>query len=142
MSYITQAQLEERYGERMLVQLTDRSVPAAGVIDAAAVNRAIADTAAAIDGFLAGRYSLPLASVPPLLTDLAGAIAIYKLHRKVSDDKIRTDYEDAMKRLRDIASGTIRLSVAGLEPASGSASTVRTNAPERPFTPASMKGFI
>lgn len=142
MTYITQVQLENRYGAQMVAKLTDRAVPATGLLDAATLAQALADTAAMIDGYLQGRYHLPLASVPPLLTDLAGAIAVYKLHRTMAPEKVRTDYEDARRQLEAIAKGVIRLSVAGVEPASGSADAPQTNTPERPFSPASLKGFI
>jgi phage gp36-like protein len=142
MSYITQQQLEDRYGERMIVQLSDRAVPGLGLIDVAVVARAIADTDALIDGYLTGRYALPLASTPPLLTDIAGEIAIYKLHRKSPDEKIVEDYNNAVKRLSDISKGVIRLNVEGAEPAMTSGGGVRTNEPERPFTNDSLKGFI
>lgn len=142
MTYVTQAQLEDRYGTRLLIQLSDRETSATGAIVTAVVDRAIADTDAMIDGYLQGRYALPLAEVPPLLTDIAGAIAIWKLHRKVADDKIRLDYEDAVRRLQEIARGTIRLTVDGDEPAGGSSGGVETNSPERPFTTETLKGYI
>src|SRR5581483_5414709 len=142
MSYATQEELIDRYSERMLVQLTDRAQPATGEIDAAVVARALADTDATIDGYLKGRYRLPLAETPPLVTDLALQIAIYKLHRKSPDEKIRKDYDDALRTLRDIASGTVRLDVAGVEPAASGASGVKTNDRERPLTPENLKGFV
>lgn len=143
MAYLTQQQLTDRYGERLLVQLTDRAVPASGIIDTTVIARALADTDALIDGYLASRYSLPLASTPPLLTDIAGEVAIYKLHRKSPDEKIRLDYDNALRRLADISKGVIRLSVAGAEPeGSATSGTVRTNEPERPFTNDTMKGYI
>lgn len=142
MSYVSQAQLSDRYGEKMLRDLTDRASPPSGLVDAAVVNRALADTDALIDGHLMARYALPLASVPPLLTDLAGAIAIYKLHRQATTEKIRTDYDDALKRLRDIAAGVIRLEAAGVEPTASGGGLVRTNGPARPLTNGTMEGLI
>lgn len=142
MSYATQAQLVERYGQSMLLDLTDRAEPPAGAIDPAVVDRALADTDALIDGYLKGRYALPLASTPPLLRDLALSIAVYKLHRNVASEKIRQDYEDAMRSLREIASGAVRLDVAGTEPAGSGATGVRTNDRERPFTEDNLKGFV
>jgi hypothetical protein len=56
-----------------------------------------------IDGYLAGRYQLPLTEVPPLVVDLAQVIAIYKLHPFEPDPKISNDYNQALKTLRDIA---------------------------------------
>lgn len=142
MTYATQAELVERFGKTMLVDLTDRGESPTGMIDAAVVTDALTDTDAMIDGYLLGRYHLPLASTPALLKDLAKVIAIYKLHRDAVSDKIRGDYEDAQKTLRLIASGDIRLNVAGVEPASSGASGVRTTDRPRDFTPDNLKGFI
>lgn len=142
MSYISQEQLENRYGAQTVAKLTDRAVPSTGLLDAGVLAQVLADTDAMIDGFLQGRYDLPLAAVPALLTDLAAPIAFYKLHRQSAPDKVRQDYEDARRDLSAIALGTIRLSVAGAEPTATSSGGVRTNSPERPFTVDSMKGFI
>ena len=142
MTYASQSDLVERFGEPMLLDLSDRAVPPAGTIDADVVARALGDADAAIDGYLLGRYLLPLASPPPLLKDLAQAIAIYKLHRDTASDKVRKDYDDALKTLSQIASGTIRLNVAGVEPAASGASGVRTSDRPRDLTPDNMKGFI
>ncbi|MEL7683243.1 DUF1320 domain-containing protein [Citromicrobium bathyomarinum] len=142
MAYIDLDQLTDRYGEGMLRDLTDRATPAAGAIDSDVVARAIADTQAAIDGHLLGRYKLPLAATPQLLVDLALQIAIYKLHRFTPNDKIAQDYKDAMATLGKIATGTVRLDVEGVEPASSGASGVRTNDRERPFTEDSLRRIL
>lgn len=142
MSYASLDQLVGRFGERLLVQLTDRATPASGVIDAAVVAQELVNTDAVIDGYLAGRYALPLASTPPLLADLALAIAIYKLHPFDPDPKIARDYDNAIAMLGKIASGTVRLPLAGLEPESSGAAGVETIDRERPLTPESMTGFI
>ena len=142
MSYATQQQMTVRFGEAQLVMLTDRAPVATGAIDASVIGRALADADAVIDGYLGGRYTLPLAEIPPLITDLAQAIAYWKLHISEPDPKTRTDFESALKMLKDIANGTIRIPAAGIEPASSGASGVMTTDRERPFTEASMKGFI
>ncbi len=142
MSYASQADLVERFGTDLLVDLTDRASPPTGEIDADVVTRALEDTDAMIDGYLKGRYKLPLSSTPPLLRDLAQAIAVYKLHRDTVADKIRTDYTDALKMLALISAGSVRLDVEGVEPESSGATGVRTTDRERPLTPENMKGFI
>lgn len=142
MTYATLQQLTDRFGERMLLQLTDRSKPPTGVIDVDVVNRALADTDAMIDGYVAGRYAMPLSDVPPFLVDLAQVIAIYKLHPFAPDPKIKDDYANAIKALERIAAGQIRLPVAGIEPASSGAAGVETIDRERPFTPENLRGFI
>ncbi|GEC14289.1 gp436 family protein [Nitrobacter winogradskyi] len=142
MTYTSQADLVERFGARMLLDLTDRATPPAGEIDAGVVTRALEDTDAAINGFLLGRYRLPLPSTPPMLRDIAQAVAIYKMHRDVVSEKIRLDYLDAMKLLGQIGTGAVRLDIAGVEPASSGASGVQTIDRERELTPESLKGFI
>jgi phage gp36-like protein len=142
MTYATLAQLTDRFGAAMLIGLTDRASPPEGEIDADVVARALADTDAAVDGYLAGRYQLPISETPALLADLAQAIAIYKLHPYAPDPKIEADYKDAIKTLRDIATGVVRLTLDGVEQAGSGASGVQTNDRERPLTAENMKGFI
>ena len=105
MAYTDLAKLTARFGEDLLLQLADRD--GSGAVDDGVVDGAIADTDAAIDGYLAGRYKLPLATTPPLLADLAAAIAIYKLHTYEPDAKIAEDYKDAMRQLRENLKGFI-----------------------------------
>lgn len=142
MSYCTQQQLVDRYGEAMLIDLTDRDDPPAGAIVSAVIDGAIADADAAIDGYLKGRYALPLTATPPLLRDLAMPIAVYKLHRNIASEKVRQDYDDAMRALREIASGAIRLDVAGAEPEGSGSSGVRATDRAREMTPDNLRGFI
>jgi phage gp36-like protein len=142
MTYATADQLTERYGEQMLVAATDRGAVPTGAPDAATIARALASADAVIDGFLASRYALPLAEVPPLLADIAQAIAIFRLHPYATDPKLKEDHADAMRMLRDIADGRVRLSLAGIEaPGTGDTGAQFTDR-ERPMTEASMKGFI
>lgn len=142
MTYATQTQLTERFGAAMLVNLTDRAAVATGAIDVAVIARALADTDAMIDGYLAARYTLPLTEVPPLVADLAMQIAIYKLHVNDPDPKISKDYDNALRMLRDIGTGAVRISAAGIEPAGATANGVVVTDRERPFTESAMKGFI
>lgn len=142
MAYCTLAQLADRYSTAMLVGLSDRDGEAPDEPDAALFARVIADADALIDGYLKVRYALPLASTPRLVTDLSQRVAVYYAHGQVAPDKIRKDYEDALKTLRDVAAGLIRLDVAGAEPAPSGAAEVRTNEPHRPMTADTMKGYI
>ncbi|ETR79290.1 hypothetical protein X566_01505 [Afipia sp. P52-10] len=141
MTYASQAELEERYGQPMLIMLTDRADPPANVIDAAVVVRALEDADAEINGYL-GRYKLPLSATPPLVRNLALPIAVYKLHRDAVSEKVRRDYEDAVATLKLIATGTVRLDVAGVEPPAAVGSGVRITDRDRPLTEENMKGFI
>jgi phage gp36-like protein len=142
MTYASQADLLKCYGDDALRDLTDRAVPPAGAIDDDVVTGALQNADAVIDGYLKVRYALPLPVTPALLRDLAQAIAIYKLHRDSVADKIRNDYTDALKTLALISNGTVKLDVAGVEPASSGASGVRTTDRDRPLTNKNLEGYI
>lgn len=139
MPYVTQSQLVERYGARELAQVTDKAVPPTGAIVDAVVTRAIADAEAEVDARLSLRYAVPLVDVPALVADLASRIARYKLHEDRPTEKIRRDYEDAVKLLTDVAAG--KAAIPGLSPLAVEAGTEGTNnggsavrAPEPVFT--------
>lgn len=142
MPYATLQQLTDRYGAAMLIGLTDRGQPASGVMDEAVINRALADADALIDGYLAARYALPLAQIPALIASLAQSITIWTLHAYAPDPKIEADYKDALRALRDISSGAIRIPVAGLDPQGTGGSGARITDRERPLTADNLKGFI
>lgn len=142
MPYASLQNLTDRVGADLLLQLADRSMPPAGVVDSGVIARALADTDAVIDGYIAGRYVLPLESVPPLLVDLACAIALYKLHIVKPEGKIEDDYKDAIASLTKISTGVIRLPAAGIEPPSSGASGVQVIDRDRDLTPETMRGLI
>ncbi len=142
MTYATTQQLEDRFGHRLLLDLTDRADPPVGQIDVDVVDRVLTDTDALIDGYLKGRYVLPLAETPPLIVDLALTIAIYKLHTYSPDPKIEEDYKMALRSLEMVGKGTIRLPVEGAEPKDTGGGGARVTDRERPFSAATMKGFI
>lgn len=142
MTYATLDLLIARYGERTLIQLTDLADEPTGEIVEAVVDRELVNTDAVINGFLK-LYQLPLADTPPLLADLAQQIAIYKLHTFDVPVKIADDYKAAMATLRQIADGTVKLPIAGVEPAGSGAEGVQTIDRDRDFTPENMRrGFI
>lgn len=146
MAYCTIDQLKDRYSERFLLELSDRALGAPDVpsVDEDLFERAIADAGAEIDGYLLGRYRLPIVQVPPMLVDLALRMAIYKAHAAVVPDKIREDYKDAIKTLQLVMRNELRIpGLDGVEvPSSGLAGGVQMTDPERPMTVESMRGYI
>jgi phage gp36-like protein len=143
MAYVTLQNLVDRYGETLLVELTDRAATPSAQIDTDVTERGRIDAEAMVDGYLAARYGLPLSSVPALLVDLTLKIWIYNLHIYAPGDKIKADYDAAMRALRDISTGLVRIpGVAGAEmPVQGGSGVVYTDR-ARPFTPETMTGFI
>lgn len=140
MSYVTPAQLTDRFGEQMLIALTDRGVDSLGVIDSDVINRALAETDALIDGYLTGRYALPLSGTETLLVGVAGAITIYNLHRFEAPEKVAADYKAAIRTLEQLSTGMIKLSASGVEAPSTGTTGVQTNDRERPFTEENLRG--
>lgn len=143
MPYLALQDLIDRFGERALIALTDRGEYAQGAIDQPTIDRAIADTDAVIDAYLAKRYALPLTPAQPLVKDLALAIAFWKLHGHTPDPKVEADYKEALRQLQQLATGTMVLAAAGVPEAGGTGGTgARITDRERPFTEGNLKGFI
>ncbi len=116
MPYATQPGLIQRYGEQMLVALTDRAdTPTARSTPTWCPRPGRGRRA---DRRLSGGPLQPaLAATPPLLVPLAEVIAIYSLHITEPEAKVKADYEAAIKRLAEISKGTIQLKdAAGIEP--------------------------
>lgn len=143
MSFATLQQLIDRYGNAMLLDLTDRSDPPIGTIGTAVADRGLADATAVIEGYLAARYAVPLQTVPQILTDVCLKLWIWNLHLHTPTEKVKADYDQAMRLLRDIAKGDVRLpDITGAEPAASDGSGAVFTDRERDFTPETMKGFI
>lgn len=107
MTYVTQAGLVSLYGAGQLIALTDRD--GAGEINADVLDAAIAGVGGEIDGYLTGRYTLPLAEVPPILTRIAARLVISDLHTLDKPDTVKDEAKWARDALKDIASGRLRL---------------------------------
>lgn len=115
MPYATLANLVERFGELELTQLTDAATP--GLIDEAVVDRALADASALVDGYLGGRYTLPLVAVPPVLTGAVCDLARARLYKDVMPEVVKQRHEDALKYLTLLGQGKLTLGLVP-EPAS------------------------
>lgn len=111
MTYASQQNLIDRFGEDELIQLTDREN--LGAIDAAVVARALADADAEINGYLSTRYTLPLSPVPAVLEKLACDIARYQLFENAVTEIVKQRYENAIRFLKDVAAGKVTLGVDG-----------------------------
>ncbi len=143
MAYATLADLEQRYGARRLIELTDRAEPPAGEPDAAAIAAAIADAGELIDSYLRPVMRLPLDPVPPRLRRVACEIAIYQLHGEEAgkDSKTASDYRDAVAWLRDLAAGKATLGAGGVEPAPRPVADLRITGPARVMSRQRLAGY-
>jgi len=144
MGYATADDILARYPNRDLVQLSNED-PAATTVNAAALEQALSDAAAEIDGYLEGRFALPLAQPPAVLNRLACDIAMYRLQslRPLHDlADARKRYEDAIAFLLEAAKGTVTLglSAASQEPPSAPGASA-IEGPQRLFDRDKLKGF-
>ncbi|MCA0175231.1 MAG: DUF1320 domain-containing protein [Proteobacteria bacterium] len=131
--YATQADLVERFGATELAQLSNPG--GGGALGAVEIDRALADASAEIDSYLAGRYALPLATVPPVLARLAADIARYRLYDQAAPELVKERYAAAVKLLVALAGGTAQLGLAATDTqptaaAGAVAVAVRTRPPQ------------
>ncbi len=135
--YVDEAAMVERFGERELIQLTDRS-GAGDTIVADVLDRAIADAQAEIDAYLrGGGYDVPLDPVPVVISRVAADIARYHLYDDQATEEVSKRYKDQIKFLERVASGTVQL---GAKPGDG-AGAPEVRAPERVFTRDELRDF-
>lgn len=96
-----------------LVQLTDDNQT--GVIDQSVIDEAIIYSETLIDGYLRGRYTIPLNQTPKIITFIALDLSIHRLYsrRLATDmpDSINEKYKTAIKVLEQIQKGVISLGV-------------------------------
>ncbi|MEM9968488.1 MAG: DUF1320 domain-containing protein [Pseudomonadota bacterium] len=142
MSYATLDDLIDYCGEAELIGLTDREAAATGAIDMPTIEAALDKADAEINGYIARRYVLPLATTPPIVIDLACVLTLWKLHIREPTEKYKKDHEEAQRKLREIGEGKFVLDVAGLEPETTSNAGARVTDRDRPFTETSLKSFI
>lgn len=107
MTYATQADMTERFGEQEIIELTDREQT--GAIGTDVLDRALADADSLIDGYLATRYTLPLASTPTVLTRIACDLARYGLYDDEAPKQVTERYQAAIAFLKAVSRGEVTL---------------------------------
>ncbi len=144
MAYSTQTDILKRISDAELSQLTSEIE---GVIDSAVVSEMIAAADGEIDGYIAVRYAVPLASPPKFINGISVSIAVYRLfERRASrlggiNDAVKTAYENAVKTLDAIAKGKLTLGVDPPPSASTSGKKTDIAGDARVFTKDTMQGL-
>jgi phage gp36-like protein len=117
MTYAVQQDLVDRFGQAELAELTDRTNGT--TIDTAVLGKALQDADDEINGYLAVRYTVPLASPPLILKRLACDIARYFLYEDRATEIVTQRYKDAVAYLKDVGAGKVSIGVdaANQEPA-------------------------
>ena len=131
MDYCTIEDIETHTSTPTLIQLTSDDGQEEG--DRVVAQEAILYSSTLIDGYLRGRYTLPLDTHFPLLRILAIDLSIYRLYtrrmRNEMPEVIENNYKNAIATLRDIQKGVITLQSENdsLETASFNAEEYKTN---------------
>ena len=107
MSYASLDDLVAAFGQAEVDQLLDRD--GSGVHDPGVLEAALADADAEIDGYLVGRYALPLSPVPRLIVRIACDITRYRLWSVNASEEVRRRYEDARRLLEALRQGAVQI---------------------------------
>lgn len=106
MSYSTLDDLKKILPEDTIIQLTNDE--GADEVNVTYVTEAISLADGEIDGYIGGKYDVPLTSVPALIRRASGDIAVYIMYkRRVEEipETRRTSYKDAIRLLEQIRDG-------------------------------------
>ena len=144
MAYASVQDLIDRFGERTMIQLSDRTHRPQTAIDADVVGHAIADAEALVDGYLAKAISLPIAEVPASLTRITADIARYYLLGEAADKDgaAARAHDQALTWLRDVSRGVVVLVQPSTDtPAPAVAGGVRVVAGDRVLSRDSLRGM-
>ena len=112
MFYCTAEDIEIQIGKEPLIQLTNDNCEQ-DTIDTVVCEEAILYSSTLIDGYLRGRYNLPLNTQFPLLRVVAMDLSIYRLYsRRIMTEipEVVCDaYKNAIKTLENLQKGIITL---------------------------------
>lgn len=142
MAYATITAMQQRFGERELIYLSERDDAPVDVINTAVIEQAITDASDVIDGYLAGRYELPLVTVPNLLEQFCCDIARYKLGTNDTPEHIETRNKEAIKFLTSVAKGELSIGVNALGQDAKVQNTATIQSAGSVFAREKTKGFI
>ncbi|MBR0559501.1 gp436 family protein [Neokomagataea anthophila] len=129
MAYASVQDLIQRFGERELINNTTPEGQARSGIDQARVAQVLTDASALIDSYLNRRFVVPLTNTPASIVNACCRIARFDLAQTGATqptDNMRTDRQDAVKWLSEIARGTVTLDGQETPNTSASWSRIRT----------------
>ncbi|MEI8390814.1 MAG: DUF1320 domain-containing protein [bacterium] len=139
--YCTLYDIKQQVSENTLIEITDDIQ--ANEINIEIVDEAIVYSQTLIDGYLRGRYTLPLTTIPVLIKIIAADLTVFRLYsRRFHTDmpeSINDKYKNSIKLLEQIQKGIISLGieVPASPPERGEYMTNKTSS-DRIFT----KSFI
>ncbi|CDL79729.1 gp436 family protein [Xenorhabdus cabanillasii] len=137
MSYATLSDMYARYSHDALYTLTDIKIDDFHSLSPEALKHArehliqiaLADASATIDGYIDGRATLPLKTVPVVLVRIACVLARFALEEGAATEKATKDQEDAIRLLEKVAAGDVSLGLSkeAERPASGDVAIITSS---------------
>lgn len=101
MAWLSPPDLVAQFGEREIIELTDRDEPRTGEIDAVVAARAIAEAEDIVSGLLRRRYpAWPTPTIPSGVKVRVADIARRRLYTGSVPDVVQANYEDALDWLK------------------------------------------
>lgn len=116
-TYLTGEEYVAEFGREETVRITDES--RSGTIDAGKLARALNNATAFVDGYIATRYTVPLASVPAAIKGIVAALAREELHKTRPTLAVTEAADRARSQLKDYSAGrAVLLLPTAVEPES------------------------
>lgn len=116
--YCTPEDIELYVGTLPLTQLTNDNSDGS-TVDYVVCEEALIYSSTLIDGYLRGKYSLPLNTHFPLLRVIAIDLSVYRLYsRRIYTDipeSVTENYKNAIKTLEQLKKGIITLDADGMD---------------------------
>jgi|SRR5471030_786396 len=112
MRYCTRADIGNAIPEMTLIQLSNDD-PAAALPNESVIEDGVRQAEELVDGYLRGRYNLPLDPVPTVLRDAVVYLARHWLYQRRPEgalpDAVKDSRKDTIKLLESIRDGVVTL---------------------------------
>lgn len=127
--YITKALMLLLYGERELIQLTDRASTHGRIVDEV-LDRAMQTAESEVNSYVGASYTLPLSEIPEVLKNMTGDIARYRLYDNSPSDEVTKRYDRAVSWLKDVSKGVVSLGIPDTASAQTPSTVVSSSRPQ------------
>lgn len=143
--YATVTDMIARFGETHMIRLSRPEDRTAETVDAVKIETALADVSAVIDGYIRGRYFVPIVTPPAEIVRAACVLARYDLaqgeHMEPSDEMEKAR-KDVIGWLENISRELVNLDIPAAQPVGPAVgSGPRMSDRERIVTFDTLRGF-